>query len=331
MLVFSGVVRTVCAIAGILALQATVSAAETDFERLLLKSTVRFRSERMEGRDLVTGHGTAFGVDLKQFGYPGKRYLLSAAHNVLDNDGRLHDTLKLEMSRGAQFYWTSCKVVAFDQDLDICLVECKEELPEVMQLDNAELAPGNPLLLAGSPRGIPVALFRGFVMRRFYNGSVRSAARIAFDHGDSGGPMVSPRSGRVAGVAVAGIPKDGDLDHTVGLFVPLEGITSFLETIQRKGMEPATTSPRITSRAEIVELTESKTSKNTDTNARFEASETQFLDALTTSTVHRYYRIHTITSGDSLHKIVKRYGVTYEELIQVNSIKDSLQTTLIVE
>ena len=39
------------------------------------------------------------------------------------------------------------------------------------------------------------------------------------------------------GVAVAGVPKDGDLDHDVGLFVPVVGIRSLLEA--HRGSAPA--------------------------------------------------------------------------------------------
>jgi len=51
--------------------------------------------------------------------------------------------------------------------------------------------------------------------------------------------MVDAASGLVVGVAVAGIPKDGDLDHNVGLFVPVVGVASFMEANGQKALAPA--------------------------------------------------------------------------------------------
>lgn len=222
------VIAGLCAMAS--CFPSPVQAAEPEIESLALQSTVRICSEREENGKLVVGHGTAFGVDLSQFGYPGKRYLLSAGHNVLDASGHIRSTLKLELKTESGTHWSQCKVAAYDQDLDVCLVESREELPAILQLDSKEAMPGAPVVLAGSPRGVPVALFNGSVLRCFDRGTVRSSVQIPFDHGDSGGPVLSPRTGKVAGVAVAGVPKDGDMDHTVGLFLPLAAISSFLES-----------------------------------------------------------------------------------------------------
>src|SRR3954470_1841551 len=63
----------------------------------LLGSVTRIRYERQEGGALVVGHGTAFGIDLDAFGQPGRRYLLSAAHNVLDKAGKPYPNLKIEI------------------------------------------------------------------------------------------------------------------------------------------------------------------------------------------------------------------------------------------
>ena len=202
-------------------------AAET--HNALLKSAVRIQYERQEGGATNTGHGTAFGVDLSRYGYGGCRYLLSAAHNILDDHKRPFSTLRIEIVEGSRTYWSHCRAVAWDVELDLCLIAAGDDLPRTLKLGRGDLPAGAEIILAGSPRGAPVKLFTGTVTRRFERGTVRSAASIPFDHGDSGGPVVDPATGAVAGVAVAGVPKDGDLDRTIGLFVPLAGIVSFLQ------------------------------------------------------------------------------------------------------
>ncbi|HYG74430.1 MAG TPA: LysM peptidoglycan-binding domain-containing protein [Planctomycetota bacterium] len=226
-----GAVLALCTV--LVCLQA--AATEGDTSRLM-RSTVRIRYERTENGALITGHGTAFGVDLARYGYSGRRHLLSAAHNVLDDRGNPYDTLKIEINEGSRTYWSKVRVLASDQNLDVCLLESSDDLPDILALGDRDLAPGSAIFLAGSPRGIPVALFQGSVMHCFDRGTIRSAAKIPFDHGDSGGPMYCPSARRVVGVAVAGIPKDGDLDHNVGLYVPLVGLYSFLDANRKSGV-----------------------------------------------------------------------------------------------
>ena len=71
------------------------------------------------------------------------------------------------------------------------LVEAAEELPEILQLDDDEPESPAAVWLAGSPRGRPVAVFKGELTQKFYAGSARSSCRIPFDHGDSGGEIIS--------------------------------------------------------------------------------------------------------------------------------------------
>jgi len=194
-------------------------------------AVARLRYERIAGEAVVTGHGTAFAVDLAAYGREGKRYLLTAAHNVLDDATRKpYDTLILET---AKLKWCGVKVLAFNVSLDLCLLECTEELPAVLSLADKEAAHNTAIELTGSKRGKPLTVHTGTVVERFERGTVRTRAAVAFDHGDSGGPVTA--AGAVVGVAVAGIPKDGDLDTNVCLFVPLIAIRSFLDQHLRAG------------------------------------------------------------------------------------------------
>jgi hypothetical protein len=196
----------------------------------LLESTVRVRYERESNGRLYTGHGTAFGVDLTPFGFPAsRRFLLTAAHNVLDEGKAPYATLKVELKKGDKAHWVQCRPLVWDEYLDLCILEADADLPSLLKLAASDPKVGSRLVLAGSPRGVPVGLYTGTLDQKFERGTVRSSATLPFDHGDSGGPVADPVNGLVVGVAVAGIPKDGDLDHNVGLFVPVVGVTSFIE------------------------------------------------------------------------------------------------------
>lgn len=323
-----------------------ISAAEPDPDKALLQSTVRICYERRENEIMVSGHGTAFGVDLSQFGFVGKRYLLSACHNVLDERDRVHAILKIEINDGERKHWARCNVAAYDKNLDICLLESSEDLPQILQLGNAEALPGSQIILAGSPRGIPVSIFSGSVINCFDHGTVKTSARIAFDHGDSGAPVICPATHKVAGVAVAGVPKDGDLDHEIGLFVPLAGIASFLQSNQRgvstytppvamaivnandvERVEPRPLGPVFSISADEDETLVLQTSRSfnmatvrtipaVDVRASSRQSEPWIPSVLANS------RIHVIASGDTLSGIAKTYGLTLRQLVQANSITD---------
>ncbi|MCZ7645146.1 MAG: serine protease [Planctomycetota bacterium] len=225
---------------GTCALLACALTAQAADREAMLSAAVRIRYERYQDGAVITGHGTAFGADLSAWGFPGRRYLLSAAHNVLNDEGRPFTTLKIEVVDGPRTYWLGARTLVFDENLDLCILEAGDDLPVLGRLAVKDLRGGERAILAGSPRGTPVALYEGLMREPFYRGSVRSAVSVAFDHGCSGGPLYGAESGEVVGVAVAGIPKDGDMDHQLGLFVPVVGLRSFLEA-HRRG--PAVSSP----------------------------------------------------------------------------------------
>jgi nucleoid-associated protein YgaU len=158
---------------------------------------------------------------------------------VLDDKHKPFTTLKIEIRYAdGREMWTPVRAVVWDDQLDLCIIESSADLPSLTQLSETDLNVGSSVLLVGSPRGVPIAQFEGSVTSRFYNATVRTATRIPFDHGDSGGPFFCARTRKVVGVAVAGVPKDGDLDHNIGLFVPMAGVASFLEQNARVKVEP---------------------------------------------------------------------------------------------
>jgi len=201
----------------------------------------RIQYDRQSSGGMVTGHGTAFGVDLSEYGYAESRYMLTAAHNVRDQKGSPYfTTLKIELREETGERWVKVKVVAIDENLDICLLETALDLPSLAQIADRDITPGAPLVLCGSPRGVPVDIYKGSLEHFFHDGSALSLAQIKFDHGDSGGPVFCAKTGKVIGVAVAGVPKGSDLDYNLGLFIPLSGVRGFLEQ-HRRG--PALESP----------------------------------------------------------------------------------------
>ena len=196
----------------------------------VLSSTVRIKYERIDTDGaVVTGHGTAFGVDLSQYGLAGNRYLLTAAHNVLGGEKRLYGTTKAEV--GGE--WVSCSTVFRDSDFDLCVLEIGGKLDSVLKLDEADSSPEDELAMAGSKEGAPVKVFHGKLKKRFMLGQAQSYAEIEFGLGDSGSPIVSAKTLKVVGVAVAGFPdKDGNLDSKHGLYVPIVAIRAFLEELK---------------------------------------------------------------------------------------------------
>lgn len=195
--------------------------------------TVRLRLEQRSNDSIVTAHGTAFGVDLTGLGLRGNSYLLTAGHNVVAPPSYDSD-IRIEIGTDENGRWVACDVVAIDTELDLCLLKCNVDLPRLARLCDTDVTPGNDVVLAGSPRGIPVQAYEGKLLRRYHAGHIHSLAQVAFDHGDSGGPIFDRRSGKVAGIAVAGIPDKDDLNIRLGLYVPAPCVQSFLEDHLRK-------------------------------------------------------------------------------------------------
>ncbi len=198
----------------------------------LQKPAFRIRYQRSESGALITGHGTAFAVNLSGYGKPAPRYLLTAAHNVLNDKGRPYPTLRFEIRKKERIEWVACRALQFDRNLDLALLESGLDLPVLAQLSTVDPELNAAVVLAGSKRGVGVSLHRGPLIKKFYEGSARYLARIPFDHGDSGGPFYDEASGKVIGVAVAGVPLRADLDPNLGLFAPIAAVRSFLAPLK---------------------------------------------------------------------------------------------------
>ena len=103
-----------------------------------------------------------------------------------------------------------------------------------MELAHSDLLPGDELAMPSSKEGASIKLFHGTLKKRFVLGQIHSYAKIEFGLGDSGSPIVSSKTLKVVGVAVAGFPKNGVLDGEHGLYVPIVAIRAFLEGLEHQ-------------------------------------------------------------------------------------------------
>lgn len=189
--------------------------------------TFRIRTELCTGNSMLMGHGTAFAVELSEYGLLKPRYLLTACHVIREHDGSICPTIKIEMRAGCQACWACCRVMSYDVNLDVALLECASDLPLCSRLAQADAASGGAIVLIGSPEGIPLHTYKGTVLPK--SGLELSAARVEFfKQGCSGGPVFDANSQELVGLAVAGLGKGSGMDPHTCLFVSLSNVKSFL-------------------------------------------------------------------------------------------------------
>ena len=189
-----------------------------------MSSTFKLEYVREEAGAIITGHGTAFACDLRHWGIADG--VLTAAHNVGEK-GSSYPNLTLEINGKKK----GCKVLAANPELDLAVLSCDTGI-KPLKLSDEELSIGDPVVMTGLLKSNPVMLeYWGSIEGLFYQGFARHKIAVVFDHGASGGPIT--KSGKVVGIAVCGIPKDGDLDRSCGLFVPTVAIKAFLGSAKR--------------------------------------------------------------------------------------------------
>jgi S1-C subfamily serine protease len=196
-------------------------------------SVYRLRLRTADGEYMVTGFGTAFGIDLNSYGIGDSKYLLSAAHLVLakTGSGLAKGDLEIELPNGAQKVWTRCEVVSADKKRDLCLLKCTSALPGLCKLQNKGIHVGEKVMIVGCPEGVQPRVSMGRLTDKTPNvGGELWEAAAKFYHGNSGGPVFDPKAGTVLGVAVAGVSNGhGDMDRNVALFSPYYEVGKFLD------------------------------------------------------------------------------------------------------
>lgn len=207
----------------------------------IVNSTVRVKVETDIGSSYIVGYGSAFGVDLSAYGVDKHRYLLSAAHLVLSDDGSrlLNGNVKVELPNSSQKRWVRCRVLSVTRVYDLCLLECDEDVPVVSQLTpgKTNLGVGSPIMVVGCPLGVQPQVSTGVLTDKDPLVSDRGhkvwEAAAAFNHGNSGGPVFCADCGTVIGVAVAGVRAGGggpmDMDPRIALFTPYYCVKHFLD------------------------------------------------------------------------------------------------------
>lgn len=176
--------------------------------------------------------GSAFGMDLTEWGFKGKKYLLTAAHVVLQKAAgtravldRPVDKVEIQIRTDKIKRWVNCRIIFIDKDRDAALLEADEEIPVVFKLgEKAEI--GSSIILAGCPVGTtPQAVF-GIMTSMDPEIDIGVRCQVwqvsaPFYFGNSGGPVFDPETDLILGIVVAGVSsKTGDLIPHLALMIP---------------------------------------------------------------------------------------------------------------
>ena len=199
------------------------AAALDRIDPALLRCTFKVMAEEYPGKNsIITSYGSAVCIAL-----PGKlqcRYLLTAGHVVKARNRKVC----VELAD----HWALCTTIKLDVERDLALLECEEELPAASQLTESATEPGGALLLIGCPAGASPSSYWGYLSD---TRETLHCMAVPFYHGDSGAPVFDA-SKRLAGIAVAGIGANerGEMCQVICLFVPIDSIRSFLESVIRE-------------------------------------------------------------------------------------------------
>ncbi len=145
----------------------------------------------------------------------GESYLLTNDHVVqpLLDDG----SSDVELQRGDSKF--PAKVVQHDKSLDIAVLECDQKF-EILTTVKADVQPGEPVVVVGSPLGLNDSVTTGVVSsaQRDVPGSDKKFIQFdaAINPGNSGGPVMNAK-GEVVGIATE---KARDAEG-IGLAIPI--------------------------------------------------------------------------------------------------------------
>lgn len=188
--------------------------------------THRLRNKEERGGYVYTGWNSCVAVDMTEFGLKGKRYLLTAAHCVLNSNGQPYADLDVEVDGK----FVHATVIKSDEDLDFALISVEDDVPAVAKLGRSSTVQvGDDLTAVGGPMGQPLQATSGRVTsKRFFHCEIRSSMNIK--HGNSGGAVFNSSGEVVAIVLSFDMEHGGDEKKGgPGKFAPEDCFRRFLE------------------------------------------------------------------------------------------------------
>lgn len=207
-------------------------------------STYKVKTRSKVGIFVISSSGSAFGVNLAPFGFAGKRYLLTAAHVILDDD-HISDRIEVEV-RNKIFrdkknpksgfivsrMWIRARVITYDREMDIAILKVEMDLPHIAELDlEPDLKRGAPLLAVGCPSGTAITPSWGYLTSKEsetkHNNNFWWQASMPIYYGNSGGAVWNPKSSKIIGICVAIIAHKGPAANA-SFFVSPDSIKMFL-------------------------------------------------------------------------------------------------------
>lgn len=183
------------------------------------------------------GQGSGFVLD-------GKGFVATNAHVVTDGTGSSIEPAKEVYVRFADGNEVRAKIVGYDPNADVALVEVDPKGLELVPLPvgrNADLRVGDPVAAIGSPFGEPQSLSVGIVsalkrtIKALTDFSISDAIQTdaAINKGNSGGPLLDAK-GRVIGIN-SQIDSSGGGGEGVGFAVSIDTIRRSLAQLRAKG------------------------------------------------------------------------------------------------
>lgn len=177
--------------------------------------------------------GSAWGISLKEWGLPEKRYLITAAHCVLTGNNQLVDSVDIQIRVDNIKKWIRCKVLICDKDRDAALLEVMEDIPVIFTLGET-IAIGSPVLVSGCPVGTTPSTTMGFLTSLDPELVTKLhchvwQASVPFFYGNSGGPLLDAENLNVVGMLVAGIGVKEGMVPNLAIVIPNYEIKAMLD------------------------------------------------------------------------------------------------------
>ncbi len=175
------------------------------------------------------GFGSAFAVDLSEFGLTGNNYVITAAHVVLDDKGKLQENIEVEVSiaKYKTRVYVPATVVFYNKDIDMAVLAVEVDVTGHSRIAKSDtMNIGDAIAIVGCPSGTFPTVTFGYLVAKEFEIYGRKLPDVLWQGsatiypGNSGGPVFNPNTGEIIGIAVAGLNQHGFAGH-VDFFVPM--------------------------------------------------------------------------------------------------------------